>query len=133
MTSWRLNNNDHLAKKPGLFTLSSVAWVARAVWKSSLQHKSPHTRRQALLLHEMMLIREHSSYAMRRVDHHRAPSSGPFGPNEISIFCPRALQGESNLFRYKATTSHQNRSYLNNKAKQVIILSVSSKGTAAAK
>ena len=29
--------------------------------------------------------------AERRVDHHSAPSSAPFGPNKVSIFCPRTL------------------------------------------
>ena len=39
-----------------------------------------------------------------RVDHHCAPSGASFGPNEISIFCPRmawTLQAERDFFRYK--------------------------------
>ena len=39
--------------------------------------------------------------AARRVDHHRAPSSAPFGPTEISIFCPKTMQAERDFFMYK--------------------------------
>ena len=50
-----------------------------------------------------------SSDVARRVDHHRAPSGSPFGPNEISIFCPRTLQAERNLQNaIFSGTSHQN-------------------------
>ena len=36
-----------------------------------------------------------------RVDHHRAPSCAPFGPNKISIFCPRTLEEEFQVHAIK--------------------------------
>ena len=35
------------------------------------------------------------------MNHHRAPSGAPFGPNETSIIWPRTLQAERDFFRYK--------------------------------
>ena len=44
---------------------------------------------------------EYERDAGRRVNHHRAPSGAPFGPNETSIIWPRTLQAERDFFRYK--------------------------------
>ena len=73
---------------------------------------------------------EANKSVMRRVDHHRAPSGVPFGPNEKSIFCPRTLQAERNFFQVQAIkTGHILIIYRHTGN----VLSVSSKVTATAK